>query len=288
MAFDADTLGLRAAALPLLRDLVHDRLGVSYDDGRLDSLADRIAPLVTARRLDSFLDYFYYLKYDESSAAEWCRVADALSVPETYFFREVDQIKAAINVVIPQLVARYHDAPLRIWSVPCASGEEPLTIAMLLDEGGWFNRARIQLCAGDASPAAIERAREGRYRQRSFRSLPACYRERYFVKDGDAWRVTPALHRRVEVWRTVNLMVDRDVQQLAMSPLIFCRNVFIYFSPHSIRRVVDRLADQMPTPGYLCVAAAESLLRLTNRFELEEIGGAFIYVKRTPGEGRSS
>ena len=287
MAFDAESLGLRAAALPLLRDLVHERIGVSYDDSRLDSLADRLAPLVTARRLDSFLDYFYYLKYDDASAAEWCRVADALSVPETYFFREIDQIRAAVDVVIPQLVAHYNGSPLRIWSVPCASGEEPLTIAMLLDERGWFDRAPIELCAADASPAAIERAREGRYRPRSFRSLPECYRDRYFVKDGDAWRVTPSLHRRVHAWRTLNLMAADDVQKLAMSPLIFCRNVFIYFSPSSIRRVVDSLADQMPSPGYLCVAAAESLLRITNRFELEEIGGAFMYVKRTsPGEGR--
>jgi chemotaxis protein methyltransferase CheR len=288
MPFDAESLGLRSAALPLLRDLVHERIGLSYDDTRLDLLADRLAPLVTARRLDSFLDYFYYLKYDDTSAAEWLRVADVLSVPETYFFREVDQIRAAVDVVIPELVARSKGSPLRVWSVPCASGEEPLTIAMLLDERGWFDRAHIELCAGDASPAALERAQEGRYRHRAFRSLPECYRERYFVKDGDVWRVAPSLHRRVHLWRRLNLMVDDDVQALAASPLVFCRNVFIYFSPHSIRRVVDRLANHMPTPSYLCVAAAESLLRITNRFALEEIGGAFMYVKRAPAKGRLS
>ena len=65
MAFDAESLGLRSAAVPLLRDLIHDRTGLTYDDNRLDTMADRLAPLVAAHHLDSFLDYFYYLKYDD-------------------------------------------------------------------------------------------------------------------------------------------------------------------------------------------------------------------------------
>jgi chemotaxis protein methyltransferase CheR len=281
MASNVDSLGLRSAALPLLRDLVHDRIGLMYDDHRLDTFADRLAPLVIDRGLDSFHDYFYYLKYDEASAAEWPRVSDALAVPETYFYREVDQIRAAIDIVVPELVARSKGAPVRIWSVPCASGEEPLTIAMLLEERGWFDRAPIELCAADASPAAIERARSGVYRRRSFRSLPQCLHDKYFAPTRDGWQVKPALQRRVRTWQTLNLMVDSDAARVATAPLIFCRNMFIYFSPRTVRKVVDTFAGHMPAPGYLCLAAAESLLRVTNSFELEEIGGAFMYVKRS-------
>ena len=100
--------------------------------------------------------------------------------PETYFWREVDQIHAVVDRIVPELVAHLRAKPLRIWSVPCASGEEPLTLAMLLEEGGWFERAPIEICAGDASRAALDRAKAGVFRERSFRALPVHLQERYF------------------------------------------------------------------------------------------------------------
>lgn len=283
MSFEADSLGIRATGLELLRDLVHERSGLHYDGPRLDSLADRLAPLVAERRFGSFLEYFFLLKYDAEADAEWKRVLDALAVPETYFWREIRQLEAAVDVVVPQLAARCGSRPLRIWSVPCASGEEPLTIAMLLEERNWFNRANIELHAADASPAAIARALAGHYRERSFRALPPPLRERYFEPQHETWRVKPSLHRRVHAWHTLNLM-DRDAARVVgNAPLIFCRNMFIYFSASAIRQVVETFADVMPEPGYLCVAASESLLRVTNRFDLEEVGGAFMYVKHHHG-----
>src|SRR4051812_10198090 len=127
-----DGLGLSSSALPLLRDLVHERTGLFYENPRLEMLADRLSPLVVERHFDSFLDYYYLLKYDAGAADEWTRVMDALSVPETYFWREIDQIRAVAREIVPTLLARPAAEPVRIWSVPCATGEEPLTIAMAL------------------------------------------------------------------------------------------------------------------------------------------------------------
>jgi chemotaxis protein methyltransferase CheR len=283
MPFDAESLGLHPSALPLVRDLVQERMGLLYADDRLDALGDRLAPLVTDRGFGSYLDYYYFLKYDTASESEWNRVMDVLTVPETYFWREMDQIHAIVNHVVPEL-AKGGRAPVRIWSVPCASGEEPLTIAMALDLQGWFDRVAIELRGGDASQAALARAREGKYRDRSFRSLSPQLKERYFRPAGDAWQVDPALHARVCSWRQTNLMNAADAAVVARADVLFCRNVFIYFSEDGVRKVVEAFADEMPTPGYLCVGASESLLRLTTRFELEEVGGAFVYVKRA---GRS-
>jgi len=278
MPFDAESLGLQPGAITLIRDLIHDRLGVYYATGRLDAMADRLAPLVSERGFGSFLDYFYMLKYDAAAADEWNRVMDALSVAETYFWREVDQLKAIVDHVLPQLAAA--GGPVRFWSVPCASGEEPLTLAMLLDSAGWFGRVPIEINAGDASLAALARARAGRYRERAFRSLPLSFRDRYFRACGNSWQIDPALHARVRSWQQVNLMDARDARLVADTDVLFCRNVFIYFSDEGIRRVVKVFGETMPSPGYLCVGASESLLRVTDRFELEEIDGAFIYVKR--------
>jgi len=274
-----DGLGLSSTALPLLRDLVHEHAGLFYDNQRLDTLADRLSPLVVGRGFTSFLDYYYLLKYDDARADEWRRVMDALSVPETYFWREIDQVQAIVREVVPGLLTRRGE-PVRIWSVPCATGEEPLTIAMALDEAGLFARGAIEIHASDASPAAIEKARTGRFRERSFRSLPLHLRERYFSRDGDGWIVNPALHQRITSWSVVNVLSDPAAALLARASIVFCRNLFIYFSPASIAQVVGQLERTMPTPAYLCVGAAESLMRLRTGFELEEIGGAFVYVKR--------
>jgi chemotaxis protein methyltransferase CheR len=91
--------------------------------------------------------------------------------------------------------------------------------------------------------------------------------------------VDPALQRRITSWSVVNLLDEAAVAVRAAVPIVFCRNVFIYFSDGAIRRVVEQFARAMPCPAYLCVGASESLLRVTSRFELEELGGAFVYVK---------
>jgi chemotaxis protein methyltransferase CheR len=278
MTSPAESLGLSSAALPLLAALVQERLGLAYEPRRYDVLADRLAPLILERGFDSFLDYYYLLKYDADAAAgEWRRVIDALSVTETYFWREIDQLRAVADHLIPALAAE--QAPLRVWSVPCASGEEPLTLAMLLEEAGWFARAPIEIHASDASPAALAKARAGHYRERSFRSLPPALRERYFTPEGDGWRVSPALHARVTSWSVANLLCEGDVAPRARVPIILCRNVFIYFSAATMARVAETFARAMPRRAYLCLGASESLLALRTSFALEEIGGAFVYVK---------
>jgi len=153
---------------------------------------------------------------------------------------------------------------------------------MMLDQAGWFDRAPIEIHASDASPAAIARAQEARYRERALRNLPDAVRERYFQRDGDSWKLDRRLWSRVTSWSVVNLMTPEQAAPLACALVVFCRNLFIYFTEAGIRTVVDRLADWMPLPGFLCVGASESLLRVTTRFSLEDINGAFIYVKRRP------
>lgn len=281
MAFAPENLGLSETGLPLLRDLIHERTGLHYDDGRREILADRLAPLVLARGFRSFLDFYYLLKYDARSASsEWLDVMNALSVQETYFWREMDQVRALVCSVMPVVARAAGRSPIRIWSAPCATGEEPLTIAMALEEAGWFNRAHIEIHGSDGSTAAIGKAQLGRYRPRSLRALPQPLVEKYFVEQDGSFTPVPSLRARVLSWSVVNLMCADEVGRLAGSPVIFCRNAFIYFSPESVKQVVNVFADHMPTPGYLFVGASESLVKVTDRFMLDDIDRAFVYVKR--------
>ncbi len=283
MGFQTGSLGLTGGADRLLRDLIHERTGLYFDNGRGDILTDKLAPLVVERGFASLLDYYYLLKYDEAARDEWLNVMDALSVPETYFWREMDQVRALVEWVVPRWFAAPGAGPLKIWSAACATGEEPLTIALALKEAGWLGRVPIEIRASDASTAAVAKARRGIYRERSFRNLPAHLRDKYFTQEGatKTWRLNANVHGAVE-WRVANLMNEAEVAPLAAAHVIFCRNVFIYFSDQTISRTVRSFAANIRPPGYLFVAAAESLLKLTTEFELQEVGSAFVYVRR-PG-----
>jgi chemotaxis protein methyltransferase CheR len=285
MGFNADVLGLPDGAGNLLRDLIHERTGVFFDNGREDLLADKLSPLVLERGLNSLLDYYYLLKYDEAAQDEWQTVLDTISVPETYFWREMDSVNALVDVILPQWADQTRNAPFRIWSAACASGEEPLTLAMALQEAGWFERLQIEIYASDASSRSIAKAERGVFRERSFRSLAGDLRAKYFLpEDKTSWRVNPSLHKRVK-FSVANLRNELEVSALAAAHTIFCRNVFIYFSEEAIRKTLDLFAAHIRQPGYLFVAASESLLRITTKFMLEEIGNAFVYVRNsTPAE----
>lgn len=276
-----DARGLRVPerTVELLRELIVAHAGVHFDDGRLDVLRDKLAPLAIERGFDSMLDYYYLLKYDADAATEWARVLDALSVQETYFWREADQFRALTTTIIPHLVALGR-SPIRIWSIPCATGEEPLSIAIALQEAGWFDRAAIEIHASDGSVAALSRAQQRTYGRRSFRQLPDDLRNRYFTQDdSDHWTIRADIYARVTSWSRVNLMQPSEASVLGSSDVVFCRNLFIYFTPAGVRDVTARFAKWMPSPGYLCVGAAESLLRTGSGFDLQDVGGAYVYVK---------
>jgi chemotaxis protein methyltransferase CheR len=244
----SQNLVLPEGAAVLIRNLIHERTGMRFDNGKSDLLIDKLSPLVIERGFSSYLDYYYLLKYDSTAPVEWQNVINALSVQETYFWREFDQVRALVHTLVPQWHAQNPKSTLRIWSAACATGEEPLTIAMALNEGGWFERTSIELLASDASSKAIDRAVRGVYKQRAFRNLPAHLRDRYFEQCGADWRVKSDIHGRIK-WGLANLMDEKEIAPLAVADFIFCRNVFIYFSEAAISRAVRSFARFMLSAG---------------------------------------
>ncbi len=281
MEFNSDSLHLSGTTFELLRDLIETHTGVYYEQGQRQILQDKLASRVLTLGLDSFLDYYYLLKYDTGAKEEWVELMNTISVPETFFWREFEQIKSMVDVLVPEYFAHGNKEPLRIWSAACATGEEPLTIAMALNEKGWFHQGLpIEIYGSDGSARSIEIAKRGLYRERSFRSIPLYLQKKYFQQhEENTWKIIPEIHQRVQ-WSIRNLLNESDVRPMATAPFIFCRNVFIYFSPEAIKKTLHIFAQMMPTPGYLFVSASESLLRLSNEFELEQINGAFVYQKK--------
>ena len=278
----ADSLGLSSSALPLLRDLIHERTGVFFDNGRYDVLRDRLAPLVVERGFDSFLDYYYLLKYDEGAAEDWGRVIDALAVPETYFWREMDQIRGVVTCARAR--AGEGAAVRAAADLERAVGER----RGAADDRDAARGGRLVRSRADRDPR--QRRQPGGDRAGPRRPLSRALVPR--AAAGAAREVLPGGGRRMDGRPPRSSAGSRRGASSTCSttrrwrrgrgvPIVFCRNVFIYFSEAAIRRGGRSLRRaRCRRPRISASGASESLLRVTSRFDLEELGGGFVYVKR--------
>lgn len=270
----ARTLPLASAVFTILSGLIEERLGLFFSADDRDILAEKISPRAIECGFDSLLDYYYYLRYDAGSGEEFTRLAEALVVNETYIGRELDQLAALVDRLLPPLLAER--GRLRLWSAACSTGEEPLTLAGMLDDRGLL--PHVELVASDISQRVLNIARAGRFSGRSLRSLPAAA-SGWFVFDGPTAIARPDLLRSVG-FRQLNLS-DRDaVRRVGKLDVIICRNVLIYFRDGTIKAVIESFAEALNPGGYLLVGASESLLRFgVDQLRCEEHGGAFFYRK---------
>jgi chemotaxis protein methyltransferase CheR len=269
-----DRVGFPPALFGVVSALVEERTGIHYDDADRELLIAKITTRTLEAGFESPLDYYYYLRYDDPDRREFDALVETLVVNETYFFREAPQLRVLCEAMImPAAVA---GARPRIWCAAAATGEEPLTLAMLLAERGVLDR--VDIVASDISARALSRAKEGTYGARSFRGPVTVQRERWFEICGDQSLVRPDLRAAID-WKRVNLIDDGAVAALGKFDAIVCRNVLIYFDDDTVRRVAASLARSLHDDGRLLVGASESLLRFGTLLTCEERNGSFFYRK---------
>jgi chemotaxis protein methyltransferase CheR len=203
---------------------------------------------------------------------EWRYVMAAFAKSKSGFWRQRDVVRALVDA-LPQLLLVSGNKPLLIWSASCSTGEEPLSIAIALNEAGWFERARIEIRASDANYAAIERATLGVYSEQKIHQLDVHLRDKYFIREQDGWRVTSALHSMIH-WRVANLMNPSEVADLARSHVIICRNVFIYFSGHAICKTLAMFGRCMPKGAYIFSDSGDFFTSLVSSSKLFTPSGA--------------
>lgn len=259
----------------ILSGLIEERLGLSYTPADRALLEPKIAPRLLELGVESALDYYYYLRYDDASGTELNALADALVVNETFFFREHDQLHAVLSKFVVTAIEAGRRP--RIWSAACSTGEEPLTIAMWLDDRGLLDH--VDLVASDISDNALAFAQTGRYRPRSLRQVPSGVDPARWLESERGMLVPhPRLRAAIE-WRKLNLMDHDAVRALGAFDVIVCRNVFIYFRDETVLKIVGQMAQQLTTGGILLVGVSESLMRFGTELKCEEHDGAFVYRK---------
>ncbi len=265
-------LDLTPQLFALFSSLVEDSAGLHYGADDRQLFAAKLAAYAGELGYENLLDFYYKLRYDDPSGSELQRLNEALTVHETYFFRELAPLVQLVEGYLAKAIAERGHA--RVWSAACSTGPEPLTLAMLLDARGLLRNTEI--IATDLSGAAIERATSGRHLRRSVRGEPPAFAARYLEQGPAGVTVAQPLQRAVR-FQTLNLLDDAGIAALGAFDVILCRNVLIYFRDEQVVRVVDRLTRALAPTGVLLVGLSESLIRFGTSLVCEERGNSYFY-----------
>jgi chemotaxis protein methyltransferase CheR len=267
-----------------LRRLIRDHCGIWLGDTKVSFLQVRLADRMQAWNISSPREYYYFVKYDASGSEEIQRLVDAVTVNETWFFRETGPVEAWREAVLPGLLER--GGRVRLWSAGCATGEEPYTLAMLLLEAcSEVAVAQIEILATDISQRALEAARAAVYDPHSLRHTEPYRLARYFrTAPAGRYAVREDVRRLVRFGHT-NLVDLTLAERIRAMDLVLCRNLIIYLDDQGRQVALDNLHAALRPGGYLTLGHSESLIHVTTPFEVARVGGSIMYRKRsTRGE----
>ena len=247
---------LTAREFEQFRTLAYEKFGLDLRDGKQQLVEGRLARRMRELRFRSFADYYRHVTGD-TSGAELTALIDSLTTNHTSFFREAAHFELLRSTILPPLGGR---ARIPVWSAACSTGEEPYSIAMCASETlGESVLSRLHILATDISTRVLATARTGAYPVERCRGISEAQLRRFLLRGENRWqdwyRVKPQLRTAVE-FRRLNLMEPFHLLQF---PLIFCRNVMIYFDHPTQEGLVNRLAACLEPGGYLVIGHAESL-----------------------------
>ena len=254
----ADAIGraLTEEELERFCEYLYRRTGMTFGESKRYYIDRRVGERMKATGDLDFRDYFGRLR---SERGELEQVINAFTVNETYFYREAHQFACMSRELLPALVrAREAGSRVRILCIPCASGEEPYSVALwLLENWPLVDAYNVEIVGADIDTAALGQAREGWYEPRSLSRLSTELVDAYFEPaDGDRRRIIRDLRESVS-FTSANLIEAASLRALGQFDLIFCRNVLIYFDDAARRSAAEHLYDALIPGGFLLLGHSE-------------------------------
>jgi chemotaxis protein methyltransferase CheR len=248
---------MRPEDVETIRAMVHARSGVVIDPEKTYQIETGLAPVARRAGFASLPDLVQAIRAQRDERLLWA-ATEALTSSETSFFRDRVPFRVFREEILPTLIADRGDKPIRVWCAAAGTGQEPYSLAMILDdEQAKLADARVELFASDISERSLERAQRGLYTQFEVqRGLPIRLLVRHFEKVEEQWSLSPRIRQMVR-WRRINLLAD--LRPLGRFDVIFCRNVIASFDEPTRRRVLDQLANALPADGWLVLGADETL-----------------------------
>jgi len=268
-----------------LADFLYRRTGMVFTETKRYYVERRISERIVATSSQSFAGYFAYLRSEIRNEVE--HLINAFTVNETYFYREDHQLACLSSDLLKERISGKRPGDtIRIWSVPCSTGEEPYSIAIwLLENWKDVDAYDIEIVGSDIDTRVIEAAVEGTFGKRALMKLSSELIERYFHElDNERWQILDDLRQSVRFSR-VNLIETKETRPQGRFDVIFCRNVLIYFDDESRRVAAENLYDNLLPGGFICLGHTESMSRISPLFEVCRYSGAIVY--RRPKELRA-
>jgi len=264
---------LKAPVFEKIRLLAYEKFGLNLTESKQQLVAARLGKKLRELKLPSY-EAYYDLVLGDRSGESLIALIDALSTNHTSFLREASHFDFLAKSVIPKLRKR---ATIDIWSAPCSTGEEPYSIAItMLEQLGMPAKPALRIRATDISTRALAVAKKGAYAADRLSSVPAPLIKKYFTQTGPGlFQIRPEIARMMEFDRG-NLI--EPMRATRTFPIIFCRNVMIYFDKPTQEKVVTNLSQFLEPGGYLLIGHSESLMGV--RHSLEYVQPA---IYRKPG-----
>lgn len=266
-----------------LRSFLKDRSGLALTPEKRYLVESRLSPICRRFEVDTLSELIGKLKAGRTPTLETA-VVEAMTTNETFFFRDKAPFDLFKDVLLPRyLSARASTRRLRIWCAAASTGQEPYSLAMLIDQAaaklpGW----QVEIVATDISTEVLEKAKAGLYSQFEVqRGLPIQLLVKYFTQVGDQWQISPQIRAMVN-YRPLNLI--KEFGHLGTFDIIYCRNVLIYFDKPTKADVLQRLAKAMAPDGALLLGAAETVIGITDVLA-PDTANRGLYAKTAGGQG---
>ena len=253
-----------------LRSFIYDHTGIYFQDNKRYLMESRIGKRLGELNLP---DYGAYLKHLRKGGmqAELSALVNAITINETFFFRNTPQLEVLESDLLPELIKlREQDGTrrIRIWSAACSTGDEPYTVALMLKEKMLprYPNVQFEIVGTDINTEVLEVARAGTYGGYAMRNVPQPYRAKYFTREGDRHTLKPEI-RTMVTFKHLNLMDRTGMMMMRNIDLILCANVLIYFDTASKQKVVSSFYDSLLPGGHLLVGFSETLFGITQALQ---------------------
>ncbi len=262
-------------------EFIYRKSGIYLEeDKHFDKLAKYIDKRSAELGFDNFRKYFYKLRFDDKEGEEFQELMNAITVNETYFFREKDQFEVLVNRILPELhKSMPASRPLRILSSPCSTGEEPYSIILhIVEEGTVVEERDIEVVGIDIDSTVIEKAKMAKYTERSVHAIPKNILHKWFKKKGLGYELGEDLQGTVD-FQVANVFDRTQMRKLGKFDVIFSRNMLIYFDDASRKEVAMTFYDMLNPGGYVLLGHAEYMSRIVSVFKAKKIDNTLIYQK---------
>lgn len=266
----------------MLRSFVYEHTGIYFQDNKRYLLESRIGRRLQTLGLPDFSAYFDFVR-NGGFHREMPQLVNAITINETYFFRNIPQLEAIENEIIPELARgreRLASRPLRIWSAASSTGDEAYSMAMMIREKiqpRWPDLS-FELVGTDINSEVIEKARTGVFGTYAVRNVPPEYMK-YFSVDAERYTLRPDIRNAV-TFKCLNLMNRAGMSTMRGFDVIVCANVLIYFDGPSRQKVVESLYNSLKPGGYLMVGFSETLYGITQAFQPVRFDRTIAYRKK--------